>query len=164
MITCRIYVRRLVVCCLCEDAHAPIEVKFDAFGNPDGPITLPSVLEKKHTWEEEIWFGEHNGNTLCWYGLLEFICEGADPAKKLVRNWHYTPGPGAPTNASRRSCDRELDPSTQSKRAKIFLSDREFLQGRRLGPVSSTNQNDTGESRTGNNTWARKSFIGVSKR
>ena len=122
MITRRIYVRRLVVCCLCEDAHAPIEVKFDAFGNPDGPITLPSVLEKKHTWEEEIWFGEHNGNTLCWYGLLEFICEGADPEKKLVRNWHYTPGPGAPTNASRRSCDRELDPSTQSKRAKRFLS------------------------------------------
>ena len=39
--------RRLVVVCLCEDEHAPIEVKFDSKGNPDGPVTVPPSWRNK---------------------------------------------------------------------------------------------------------------------
>ena len=111
--------------------------------------------------EKEVCFIRvRNGNELCWYGLLEWIAQGAEPEKKLLRNWHYTPGPGAPTKPGRRSCDREPEPNTVSRReAKVIPFDRTFFFGLRLGPVCAQ-QADTGEGRIGNNTWARKTFIG----
>ena len=47
----------------------------------------------------------------------------------------------------------------QGGEAKVIPFDRTFFFGLRLGPVCAQ-QADTGEGRIGNNTWARKTFIG----
>ena len=60
----------LVIPCLCDKEHQPIDIEWDNEGNPVGAV---------------------NGNVHCWFGLFDYLTKDLhDPTQKLIQNFNTT--------------------------------------------------------------------------
>ena len=59
----------LVIPCLCDKEHDPIDIEWDSEGNPVGAV---------------------NGNVHCWYGLFDYLTNLQDRTQKLIQNFNIT--------------------------------------------------------------------------
>jgi hypothetical protein len=60
----------LVIPCLCDKEHDPIDIEWDNEGNPVGAV---------------------NGNMHCWYGLFDYLTKDLqDQTQKLIQNFNIT--------------------------------------------------------------------------
>ena len=60
----------LVIPCLCDKEHEPIDIEWDNEGNPVGAV---------------------NGNVHCWYGLFDYLTKDLhDRTQKLIQNFNIT--------------------------------------------------------------------------
>ena len=60
----------LVIPCLCDKEHDPIDIEWDSEGNPVGAV---------------------NGNVHCWFGLFDYLTKDLhDQTQKLIQNFNIT--------------------------------------------------------------------------
>jgi len=60
----------LVIPCLCDKEHEPIDIEWDSEGNPVGAV---------------------NGNINCWFGLFDYLTKDLhDQTQKLIQNFNIT--------------------------------------------------------------------------